>query len=215
MIKTLALALCATLMAGSALAGDHRPRDYSYERGDPRAPGGWERGSGYEYGNPRDGDYASGDRYEHRAEYDSRYDSRDRYDDRAYGYGDRYSTGVRYDGGGYEYARRSEGYSLQTYGDAAQHYGYPRGCGCVGLAGGGGAVSLPGSFFYDNGGVGPIPDGGYSGGGGGYVYGGAGAGAYSSASASAYASSRASVRIGGGYKGGGGGKGCCHGGKGK
>jgi len=80
-------------------------------------------------------------------------------------------------------------------------------------------LQLSNSFFYDAGGVGPIPDGGgYGGGwygGGGYVVGGGSsrASAFSSASSSASASVRISGgrRYGGGY-GGHGGKG--HGGKG-
>lgn len=79
-----------------------------------------------------------------------------------------------------------------------------RPCGCVG------EITLGPSFGYD-GGVGPIPEGGY-GGGGGYVmmdgggYAGSSAGssarASASASASARASSQVSIRIGGGGHGG-------------
>jgi hypothetical protein len=66
-----------------------------------------------------------------------------------------------------------------------------------------GEVALPASFFYDAGGVGPIPDGGWYGGGGGFVVVGAGAGAGASAFASARASAHASasVRFRGGFKG--------------
>lgn len=67
-----------------------------------------------------------------------------------------------------------------------------------------GELTLPASFFYDAGGVGPIPDGGFIGGGGFVVVGaGAGAGARASAFASARASAHASasVRFRGGFKG--------------
>lgn len=65
-----------------------------------------------------------------------------------------------------------------------------------------GEVVLPASFFYDAGGVGPIPDGGWYGGGG-FVVVGAGAGAQASAFAAARASASASVsvRFRGGFKG--------------
>lgn len=185
MLKSSILALCAALAcAGAATA--HPQDGYrhdGYERGDPRAPGGYERGESYEYGDPRGPVYGAGERYERRSEYDSGW--RDTSPDR---YG---SMGDRYHGGVYE----PTGYSLPTYGGAGQHYGVP--CGCTG---GRGELTLGSSFYYD-GGVGPIPDGGYYGGGGGYVY--SGGGGYASSSASAYASSRASIRIGGGYKGGG------------
>lgn len=206
MLKTSILALCAALTAGAAVA-----HEYDYERGHPRALGGYERGSGYEYGDPSGDYYSAGSRHESRSEYDSGWVGGDRYG----ATGDRYYGGGQ---GGYDdrvyYAQRSRTYSLPSYGGAMQAYGYPCGCASGYAATSGGEVSVPGHFFYDTGGVGPIPDGGYYGGGGGYVIAGAGAGA----SASAYASSRSSVsvRIGGGYKGGhGGGKGCCHGGKGK
>lgn len=70
-----------------------------------------------------------------------------------------------------------------------------------------GEVSLPASFFYDAGGVGPIPDSGFVGGGG-FVVVGAGAGTHASAFASARASASASVqvRFRGGFKGHKGGK---------
>ena len=66
-----------------------------------------------------------------------------------------------------------------------------------------GELSLPASFFYDAGGVGPIPDGGWYGGGGGFVVAEAGAGAGARASAFAHASAHASVsvRFRGGFKG--------------
>lgn len=65
-----------------------------------------------------------------------------------------------------------------------------------------GEVVLPASFFYDAGGVGPIPDGGWYG--GGVVVVGAGAGAHASAFAAARASASAnvSIRWRGGFKGG-------------
>lgn len=194
MLKTTILALGAALLCAGAASAQPRDgyRDDAYERGHPRAPGGYERGYRYEYGDPRGPVYGAGERYERRSEYDS---------------GWREVSGDRY---GYEARRhqrpayRPAGYSLPTYGDAAQHYGIP--CGC-----GGGELRLGSSFFYDYGGVGPIPDGGYAGGGGyGYAVAGAGASASASASASAFASSRASVRIGGhkgGHHGGKGGKG--------
>lgn len=67
-----------------------------------------------------------------------------------------------------------------------------------------GEVTLPASFFYDAGGVGPIPDAGWYGWDGGVVVVGAGAGAHASAFASARASAHASVsvRYRGGFKGG-------------
>lgn len=113
------------------------------------------------------------------------------------------------------------GFNLPTYGDVAQHYGYPA-CGGCGVRHddrgyGGydrddrydhrgpppcraqrcgdcrqcGELTL-GNFYYD-GGVGPYPEGGY-GGGGGYVMSGgfAGAGSGASAGASARASAFAS-----------------------
>lgn len=192
MLKTSILALCAVLCAGAAAAHPRDDyRDQAYERGDPRAPGGYERGYAYEYGDPRGPVYGAGERYERRSEYDSGW--REARSDR---YG---ATGDRHGGGHGDQAYRGRGYSLPTYGDAAQHYGYPCGCGAYAR---GGEVNLAGHFFYDQGGVGPIPDGGYAGGGGGYGYAYAGAGSSASASASAYASSRASIRIGGGHKGG-------------
>lgn len=79
----------------------------------------------------------------------------------------------------------------------------PPPCGCVGAR-----VSLNDSFFYDAGGVGPIPAGDFGYGGGfAYVDGGAFAGASSRAFASASARSSASVSIRGGHKHGYGGKG--------
>lgn len=115
----------------------------------------------------------------------------------------------------------ADGYYVPSFGGALQHYGDPRcntctvryrDCGCTGAVMS--SISVSPSFFYDYGGVGPIPDGGYYGGGGGMVVMGGGASAHSSASASAYAASRSSVsiRIGGGHGGhwgGHGGKGGC------
>ncbi|HEX2560070.1 hypothetical protein [Phenylobacterium sp.] len=79
-----------------------------------------------------------------------------------------------------------------------EHYGHRRPP-CLETCG---EISLPASFFYDAGGVGPIPDGGWVGGGG-FVVVGAGAGAQASAFASARASAHASVqvRFRGGFKG--------------
>jgi hypothetical protein len=197
MLKTTILAFCAALVcAGAASAQPHDGwRDDAYERGHPRAPGGYERGYRYEYGDPRGPAYGAGERYEHRREYDSRYDRREVYGDRYGATGDRYYRPAR-----------PIGYSLPTYGDAAQFYGYPcaspcRGsrpapCGCAG-----GELVLPGSFFYDYGGVGPYPEGGVIYGGGGYGMAFAGAHASASASAAAFASSRTSIRFGG-HKGG-------------
>ncbi|MBR7617853.1 hypothetical protein JKL49_00510 [Phenylobacterium sp. 20VBR1] len=134
--------------------------------------------------------------------------------------------------------RRSGGYSLRTYGDVAQHYGYPS-CGqCAAFAHERaynerydergpcraqdcgdcrqcGELILGGNFTYDYG-VGPYPEGGYGGGGGGYASGGgfagagAGAGASASARASASASSSSHVSVNIGGRGGhkGGGGGC-------
>lgn len=156
------------------------------------------------------------------------------------GYGDGYSSGGY--NGGYEAnhggpGRNSGGYSLRTYGDVAQHYGYPS-CGrCAARTGyddGGGyqdrgdryddrrpgpchqcgELILGNAFTYDYG-VGPYPVGGYGGGGyggGGYASGGGFAGAGASASASARASASASsssqVNINIGGRGGHGGGGC-------
>lgn len=207
MRKTTILALASALLCAGAASAHPRDnyRDDAYEYGHPRAPGGYERGYRYEYGDPRGPVYGAGERHERRYEYE-----------RGYVGGDRYgATGDRYYGG---HARRPIGYSLPTYGDAAQFYGYPCAATCRGwrpapcASGCGGELVLGSSFFYDAGGVGPIPDGGFYGGGGGFVYAGAGAGASASASASAYAASRASFRFRGGHKGG---KPCCHGGKGK
>ena len=90
------------------------------------------------------------------------------------------------------------------------------GCRC-----GGGEVSVPPTFFHDNGGFGPIPQGGYGGGGGYVMSGGGGGGGFGggggggSASASAYASASASssshisINVGGGGRGGHGGGGGC------
>ena len=159
------------------------------------------------------------------------------------GQGGGYGGGYAYDGGGYGHDRggpppgyggpdRYSGYSLRTYGDVAQHYGYltcgrcaafaherayderygergpspcqARGCGDCRQCG---ELIIGGAFTYDYG-VGPYPEGGYGGGGGGYVSGGgfagAGAGAAASASAraSAYASSSSQVSVNIGGRGG-------------
>lgn len=74
-----------------------------------------------------------------------------------------------------------------------------------------GEVSLPASFFHGSGGVGPIPDSGWYGGGG-FVFVGAGAGAganasaFAAARASAHASANVSIRYRGGWTGHKGGK---------
>ncbi len=121
----------------------------------------------------------------------------------------------------------AQGYGVPTYGYAAQYYAPPRPPCCLqappppccvraapppaygpGPCGGCvGSLTLGPEFAYD-GGVGPIPEGGY--GGGGYVIvgggsgagagAGAGASARASASATASASSSVSIRIGGGGK---------------
>ena len=133
--------------------------------------------------------------------------------------GDRYGPPPARD----DWDEPADGYYVPTFGGALQHYGDPRcntctvryrDCGCaVASDSSFGTISVSPAFFYDNGGVGPIPDGGYYGGGGMVVMG--GASAHSSASASAYASSRSSVsiRVGGGkgghWGGKGGGKGGC------
>lgn len=201
MLKSSILAFCAALACAGAASAHPQDgfRSDGYEYGHPRAPGGYERGQSYEYGDMDGPVFGAGERYERRSEYDSGW----RYDRG----GDRYApTGDHYvyrDDYREIRAHRTRGYSLPTYGDAAQHYGYPCGCGTLAR---GGELTL-GYSFYGDGGVGPIPDGGY-GGGGGFVF--AGAGAHASASASAHASSRASVRIGGfkgGHKGHHGGKG--------
>lgn len=82
-------------------------------------------------------------------------------------------------------------------------YGYAPPCcaPCQNRCGGTEGLVLPMSFFGGAGGVGPIPAGGYSGGGG-FVIVGGGAGARSSASAYAAASASASVSVRGGYYGG-------------
>ena len=116
----------------------------------------------------------------------------------------------------------SSGYSLRTYGDVAQHYGYPS-CGQCGAfaherayedryhqryddrgpppcraRGCGecrqcGELILSDAFSYDYG-VGPYPEGGYGGGGGGgYMAGGGFAGAGAGADASASARASASA----------------------
>lgn len=126
-------------------------------------------------------------------------------------------------GRGYDDRQSSGGYSLRTYGDVAQHYGYPScGGGCGARTGGGyeaygyderyddrgpppcraqrcgecrqcGELILSDAFSYDYG-VGPYPEGGYGGGGGGgYVAGGGFAGAGAGASASASARASASA----------------------
>ena len=68
----------------------------------------------------------------------------------------------------------------------------------------GGELTLASSFFYDTGGVGPIPDGGYYGGGGYYIASGGGSSSHAFASASARASANVSVRYRGGGRHGGG-----------
>lgn len=116
---------------------------------------------------------------------------------------------------------------VPSYGGAMQHYADPRcdtcsqaarrwDCGCgqrVSYSGSVGEVRVGPAFFYDYGGVGPIPDGGYYGGGG-YAVMGEGSGS-ASASARAFASSSSHVSVnvrsgswggkhgGGGWKGGG------------
>lgn len=68
-----------------------------------------------------------------------------------------------------------------------------------------GELTLPADLFHGGGGVGPIPDGGWYGGGG-FVVVGAGAGAHAAAFASAHASASVSLRYRGGWKGHKGGK---------
>jgi hypothetical protein len=140
------------------------------------------------------------------------------YDQRAHGYED--ERGYAYEDRRYE----DERYDERAYDDDARYAPPPYGaspwyadgrrpariCDCEP----GGAVRLSDSFFYDAGGVGPIPDGGWYGGGGYVVAGGFGASsarAFSSASASSHASIsfRGGRHYGGyGHKGGGyGGKG--------
>jgi hypothetical protein len=129
------------------------------------------------------------------------------------GYGDDRYGPVRDDRDAYD----SE---VPSYGGAMQHFADPRcntcrpapvryDCGCRGEGYGyeTSSVSVSPGFFYDAGGVGPIPDGGFYGGGG-YVISGGGASASSSAYASS--SSRVSVSVRGGGRGhhGGGHGGC-------
>jgi hypothetical protein len=104
---------------------------------------------------------------------------------------------------------------VPSYGGAMQHFADPRcstcrpapvrhDCGCRGAGYQTGSLSISPGFFYDNGGVGPIPDGGGYGGGG-YVVMGGGSGAHASSSAYASSSSRVSVSVrggGGGHHGG-------------
>lgn len=204
---------------------DIAPRDYGYRDQGPRDPGYDGR-----YGPPTGYDPAAlppGYRAEGYSEgygysYDTRagrgYDDRGYDDDRAYG-PDRYAP-ARDD-------RRAYDPEVPSYGGAMQHFADPRcstcgpvrgDCGCRSMSayGGGGyetsSVSISPAFFYDNGGVGPIPDGGgYYGGGGGYAMAGSGASASSSAYASSSSRVSVSVRSGGGGHGGhGGGKGGCN-----
>jgi len=132
-----------------------------------------------------------------------------RRDDRGRDYGDR--GGDRADAGD-RYAYDPE---VPSYGGAMQHFADPRcntcrpapvryDCRCNGGGYQTGSLSLSPTFFYDNGGVGPIPDGGGYGGGG-YVIMGGGSGAHASSSAYASSSSRVSVSVrgGGGHRGGG------------
>jgi hypothetical protein len=179
------------------------PRDYGdrgYDRYgpppgyDPEAwPAGRYQSEGY------------GESYDHESYRERGYGDDRRYgDDRGYGE-DRYGP-VR-DG---RYAYDPE---VPSYGGAMQHFADPRcdtcrpapvryDCGCRGGYQTG-SLSLSPTFFYDNGGVGPIPDGGGYGGGGYVVMGGAGASASSSAYASSSSRVSVSVRGGGGHHGGG------------
>lgn len=172
-------------------------RDYGDRRYGP--PPGYDPGA---YGGYRSEGY--GESYDH--EY---YRERGYSDDRGGG-DDRYGR-VRDD----RYAYDPE---VPSYGGAMQHFADPRcntcrparvryDCGCRGGYQTG-SVSLSPTFFYDNGGVGPIPDGGGYGGGG-YVIMGGGSGAHASSSAYASSSSRVSVSVrGGGGRHGGGHGGC-------
>ena len=142
-----------------------------------------------------------------RGGYDARRDEDERYDDRA----DQERYDDRYDDQAYEDRAYDEGPPVGAspwYMDGRHP---ARDCDCTP----GGAVQLSNSFFYDAGGVGPIPDGGWYGGGAYVVGGGYGqssARSYASASSSASVSIRGGVRYyGGGY--GKGGRG--HGGKGR
>jgi hypothetical protein len=134
--------------------------------------------------------------------------------ERTYGYG-RDQDG-RYDDDRYGPTRddrRVYDPEVPSYGGAMQHFADPRcstcrrapapiDCGCRGGAYETGSVSVSPSFFYDVGGVGPIPDAGYYGGGG-YVVSGGGASASSNAYASSSSRVSVSVRTGGGHHGGG------------
>ena len=154
------------------------------------------------------------------------------YDPQAYGWGQSEGYGESYDHESYRergygddrgdrYGPASDDRDaydpeVPSYGGAMQHFADPRcntcrpapvryDCGCRGSSYQTGSVSLSPTFFYDNGGVGPIPDGGGYGGGG-YVIMSGGAGAHASSSAYASSSSRVSVSVrggGGGHHGGG------------
>jgi hypothetical protein len=175
---------------------DRDARAYS-DRDDRQGPP-----AGYDPGGYRSEGY--GESYDH--EY---YRERGYGDDRRGGY-DRYGP-VSDD----RYAYDPE---VPSYGGAMQHFADPRcdtcrpapvryDCRCSGGGYQTGSLSLSPTFFYDNGGVGPIPDGGGYGGGG-YVIMGGGSGAHASSSAYASSSSRVSVSVRGGGRHGGGHGGC-------
>ena len=167
--------------------------------------------------------FRDGDRYGPPAGYDPEAWPPGRaYGANDYGSGESYGDD-RYDSDRYGPApddRYAYDPEVPSYGGAMQHFADPRcstcrpgpvryDCGCHGAGYGyeTSSISVNPGFFYDTGGVGPIPDGGSYGGGGYMVMGGGGfAGARSSASAYASSSSRVSIGIrtgGGGHHGGG------------
>ena len=171
-IGRLALAALGVLvLAAPAAAQDYDPA--------------YAEGQGYDYG------YEAGSRSassEIRTYESDRYGAR--YDARGGGYEEGY--GYEYDSrDGYEQVRHEpQPCDWRRPADPRDPYACPPGYG---------VISLPGSFFYGGGGVGPEYIAGGGGGGGGYAYAGASAGA----GAYAYASASASARVSfGGRKGG-------------
>jgi hypothetical protein len=180
----------------------------------------------YGQAEPAPHGYADQDRDDDRDRYAERLGRADRYgpppagygrDDRAYA--DQSNRADRYAPAPRDYwDEPADGYYVPSFGGPLQHYADPRcstcrpsarraPCGCeAGYSAS--SVSVGPGFFYDAGGVGPIPDGGGYGGGGGYVIVGGGSGAH--ASSNAYASSSSRVSVGVRVGGHGGGHGGCH-----
>jgi hypothetical protein len=177
-LAVLLLSAGLSLAAAPVLACAGGPQDSARERYEDRQASG----------HADEGDARGG--YDERRYDDQAYDDRaydDRYDEQAYE--DRYDE--RYDD------RPPVGAS-PWYIDGRHP---PRDCECPA----GGDLQLSNSFFYDAGGVGPIPDGGWYGGGAYVVSGGYGqsfARSYASASSSASVSVRGGARYGGHGKGG-------------